>query len=425
MNTSAHEANPPLRHGDRWTAEDNDDFIAQVSAGHDSTTIAAAMGRSVVAIRARAKGLLPDGHVISQQGAVADLRQLIADDPDRDWPPLLSRGPKQTRFAWPQPTRQWSQSEQSTLADAWRTGVDDLPTLAETFATTQEGVVAQLHAQHLCVSPAHAFARLRATDPPEAAAIARAVLDADVEVPAFRLDRRTENGTGWDESHYRELVTLMRAGLDPEAVALCTGRTAGAIRARAKWLIPVDSASDAGRYAAVQDALRDPSYPWMDYVRDQHRARDSQFWSDAATEAVKKAWEAGNTALGDLAADCDLTEEAIARRLVRHGFADDLAAVVRRLPATPGSVADQHALDSQSQGDLYVLVVGPMAGDPQVSAHPTRADAESQRDATTEGIDLEWLISEVQIGAEGHRSVTVARSGEATPGQATTPTSDA
>lgn len=104
------------------------------------------------------------------------------------------------------------------------------------------------------------------------------------------------SGSAWTDDQHRRLVAGLLDGLTVEALAKEFGRTSGAIRSRARLMVPVDEQQVGGSTAVkkLRELLTaDPGYDWQAALNESRRAKGALHRTDADAAALVEAWEAG------------------------------------------------------------------------------------------------------------------------------------
>lgn len=222
------------------------------------------------------------------------------------------------------------------------------------------------------------------------------------------------SGTAWTDDQHRRLVAGLVDGLTVGALAEEFGRSTGAIRSRARLMVPVDEQRVGGETAVrrLRELLAaDPGYDWQAALTKSMRTKGTRSRTDAATARLLEAWEAGAPTLPDLARELGHDEAQLVRHLMTLRLADSLVEVVDRLGCSPDGLVEQRyrfARDVAS-ASAWVLTVYGIPGSPgHISLHRTEAEAAARRDElfrTGRGSDSSgalawWCIAHRSPGAD-------------------------
>ena len=179
----------------------------------------------------------------------------------------------------------------------------------------------------------------------------------------------SRNGDEWTLSHYELYVKAVRDGLDDEGIAVALGRSSGAIRARAKYLLPESGMEEPRTPKAALQSLRgllrdDPTYDWPTAVHEYHRRHALPLWNESKDQALRVTWEGGSGKIEDLTRICEASEQQVANRLIRLGIAEDSVEVVRRLGAASGGLLATRAALARDKNAaaLWVAVIADRDG---------------------------------------------------------------
>ncbi|MFI5736118.1 hypothetical protein ACIA49_38750 [Kribbella sp. NPDC051587] len=196
---------------------------------------------------------------------------------------------------------------------------------------------------------------------------------------------RRQRNTDWTHDHHAELVAGLRAGVTVEQLAEDLDRTPGAIRSRAKLLLPPGTPRARGEYAV--DVLRellidDPAYDWEAELAQALDRLGRRYWNAADTQRLLDAWDT-STPLQTIAAEFDVDEPQLIRQLLSLGLAKNRAEIVDRLGCEPGGIVDlwQRMAADRASAEVWVLTIHGMPSDPvHVSLHASKPAAELVRD---------------------------------------------
>jgi|GEM_PF-183042 len=241
-------------------------------------------------------------------------------------------------------------------------------------------------------------------------------IDGPVEV--FPLDTYEEGhmqdrrGLEWDLPAYEALITGIRHGYSDEELALHLGRSVGAVRSRARWLLPTDADCKGPKTALVKlrEAVLNGPYDWLAHVRAAHAREETFLWTPDSDRAIFDAWAKGTPSLPELSDALHVSETSIAGRLVKRRHANSTADVVDRLGCTAGSALDVRARiarDKQSMA-LWVFVVADDQGMIQhLSLHPHKDAALEEKESTDLGQEgWAWTIAQRVVGEGSIRLLT-------------------
>ncbi|HZX03867.1 hypothetical protein [Kribbella sp.] len=229
----------------------------------------------------------------------------------------------------------------------------------------------------------------------------------------------------WTNAHNQQLVDGLRAGLTVDQLAADLDRTPGAIRSRAKLLVPPDAPRARGQYAidVLRELLDDPDCPWESALAESLKDFGRRYWSAADTERLRSAWDAA-VPLPELAEEFDVDEPQLIRQLMSLGLGRNRTEIVDRLGCAPGGQVDlwRRLTADRAAAEVWVLTIHGLPAEPaHVSVHPSAEDAASLRDellvpATTTGTgaaSVWWCIASRSPGFVG---------GETTSGRVTVST---
>lgn len=213
-----------------------------------------------------------------------------------------------------------------------------------------------------------------------------AVRERPAKAGSCRLSVR--QGAPWTFEDHVKLVDALRTGLDEIETANALTRTRSAIRQRARMLVDPDF-REAGEYAI--DALRraltaEEEYDWEPRVRRAAAANGAHYWDREDTEALFAAWT-DETPLPVLAARVGVTEQEIVRQFIALDVAATTPETTSRLGCTPQGVVDLRSrlATDRSAAEAWVLVLT-VLGNPKVSLHASREEAEALRDREIEAL---------------------------------------
>ena len=230
--------------------------------------------------------------------------------------------------------------------------------------------------------------------------------------------RPLRHGETWTWTDYELLLQGVFNGLTVEQIAAELMRTQGAIRAQLTRLVP-DDAEIANAPRARMDWLRrrlaeDPEYDWQAVLNSRANA-PYRLWSETEEQLLRDGWDRG-TALPDLVLRLQVSEPAIAHRLIQLGLAADIGKIVGRLGATPGGsvAARARLLCAELTEAIYVLVVI-REGRPITSLHHSEEEAEKAFGEAVRNSDgaesRPWLLRRILDGRDAGQSWTPSVSG--------------
>lgn len=242
-------------------------------------------------------------------------------------------------------------------------------------------------------------------------------------------EHRDRHGRSWHEDDYAQIITGLREGLDDDALAGRLGRTTGAVRARAKYLVSTPEDMVLGRLDTETTAeLRervcsDPSLAWHRHARAWHEFRGLPFLDAALDDLLRTAWADGEPRLPRISADTGVREQELAERIIDLDLAATREEVVDRLGCTPGNAlarslsrppAQLASTRAEATGPRAALDAGTTrdgAPDDADGAHlSSPADEEPQRPGVSP-VDEAWVL--IVHSREGIQHVSLHPSREA------------
>lgn len=174
------------------------------------------------------------------------------------------------------------------------------------------------------------------------------------------------SGAGWSDLDYRLYLDGILAGHPVPELARTLGRSPIAINKRALLMLPADREVPLGSAAATlyEILTKDPEYDWEAAVRDRLTEKGQAYWNDTALAELDTMWQTGRPSLTEFAEQHRLTEMQVADRLIRHGHADTITAVVDRLGCTPGGpVAGRYrAAEARTTEALWIATAVTVEG---------------------------------------------------------------
>ncbi|MEV6276948.1 hypothetical protein [Nocardia sp. NPDC051832] len=215
-------------------------------------------------------------------------------------------------------------------------------------------------------------------------------------------DRR---GSLWTGADYAEFVTALRISMTEVEVADRLGRSRGAIRSRARFLL-LDAYKSGVALEKLRTMVSDPEFDWEGLVREAHAHAGMPYWDGDSDAGLISAWaQSPPPSMHSLTSDFDVDEQAIARRCLELNLAQSRAEVVDHLGAESGGVlAVQATLARDKAGSsVGVLVVTSEGGAVvHLSLHPdigaaTRACGELD-DQTLAETPAMWTVATRVVG---------------------------
>jgi hypothetical protein len=251
--------------------------------------------------------------------------------------------------------------------------------------------------------------------------------DGSIEAPAAV---RRQRNADWTGHHHQQLVAGLRAGLTVDQLAEDLDRTPGAIRSRAKLLLPPEAPRGRGQYAV--DILRellvaDPSYDWESKLAESLQRLGRRYWSAADADRLRETWR-DSLPLQTAAAEFGVDEPQLIRQLLALGLGQSRAEIVERLGCEPGGIVDlwrRLAVD-RSAAEVSILTIHGLPNEPvHVSLHADHQAAAARRDellvplteTDTGAASAWWCIASRSPGFEGGTT----DAGHVTVGTPTTP----
>lgn len=148
----------PAQQGSTWDLEDYERFVAGISAGHPEERLAAEMGRSVRALRARAGYLLPPpatgDAALTGPRAIQAVRDALIEDPQWDWLPHVEAHHEARGLPL------WSADDVAEVHQAWKDGQPGLEELADELGVDEERIASRMVRDGLAGSLAEVVQRM-------------------------------------------------------------------------------------------------------------------------------------------------------------------------------------------------------------------------------------------------------------------------
>lgn len=227
--------------------------------------------------------------------------------------------------------------------------------------------------------------------------------DVHDEVPSPNLRNA---GVAWSDDEDEALVQELRDGLDLAGIAEIHGRSVGAVRSRASFMVSHDEdrpVSQKARVELLREHLAAGEYDWRSPL---HAATKSVPWTPEEDQVIRAGWE-DSTRLVELADALRRSEPMLVRRLLELGLAQDLLEIVDRLGCDPdGPLRLRLATRRGAAGPLVYVLLG-VDEDGQaihVSLHEFEQAAHTLSTAIQEHDDqvVRWQIIDRQIGGAGY-----------------------
>lgn len=202
-----------------------------------------------------------------------------------------------------------------------------------------------------------------------------------------RADRR---GSLWTGEDYQEFFAALATTATDQEIATRLGRTLGAVRARARFVL-LDRYTSAVAMHKLREMVTDPAFDGEALARAAHTAKGYPFWDRATDEQLIMAWaHSPRMSMAALVERFGVSEQDIARRCISLGLTSSTAEVADHLGAEPGKTLDTWARIARDSAGIAVGVLAVTSSNGTVlhlSLHP---DIEAAAQACA-GIDEHTL----------------------------------
>ncbi|MFI6959653.1 hypothetical protein ACIBJI_40080 [Nocardia sp. NPDC050408] len=218
-------------------------------------------------------------------------------------------------------------------------------------------------------------------------------------------EREDRRGSLWTGEDYQEFFAALATTASDEQIAAQLGRTPGAVRSRAKFVL-LDGYTGAIAMRKLREMVTQPGFDGEALAREAHAAAGYPFWDATTDEQLILAWaKTPPPGMASLVQRFGVNERDIARRCIRLGLAVSTAEVADHLGAEPGKVLDTWARMARESSSVAVgvLVVTSSEGTVLHLSLHTSIDAAAQACTELDESDLTgspavWTIATRIVG---------------------------
>ncbi len=209
-------------------------------------------------------------------------------------------------------------------------------------------------------------------------------------------NRPARQGFLWDLGDYETLVTGLRAGSTPRAIAKTLQRRKRTVAKHCRLLLPDPGPNEDLVFgdlavARAREILTDPDYNWLAMVSAHARTDGSVLWTPDDDEVLGLAWEFQELTLAELATHFETGLKTVERRFVELGLANSRRAVAERF---------EHPIpeSESSTDDLGGTVDGGLVDGAQSTGAKVAPSRPERHGASWTQSDYEEVVSGLRAG---------------------------